>query len=60
MEARDLRNRTQDAPDRLVAPEQQPQAPTYQSPELCELGSLDKLQRYGFSYNDGKRYKDDY
>lgn len=31
-----------------------------QPPELFELGTLAKLQHYGFKYNDGKRYKDDY
>ena len=36
------------------------QSRPYQTPNLHDLGSLAKLQRYGFYYNDGKRYKDDY
>jgi hypothetical protein len=32
----------------------------YEAPELHEVGGLGKLQHYGFNYNDGYRYKNDY
>ena len=31
----------------------------YQKPTILELGSLDRLQAYGFNYFDGRRYKND-
>ena len=32
----------------------------YEAPALHEVGDLSKLQHYGFYYNDGYRYKNDY
>jgi hypothetical protein len=39
---------------------QAPQGQPYEAPELHEIGDLGKLNHYGFKYNDGYRYKDDY
>ena len=36
------------------------QCPPYEEPALHEVGDLSKLQHYGFYYNDGYRYKNDY
>jgi hypothetical protein len=38
---------------------QPPQAKSYESPELHELGTLAKLQHIGCNWRDGIRYKDD-
>jgi hypothetical protein len=48
------------APVNTQAPAGRAEAPrSYQKPALHELGSLGRLQAYGFNYFDGRRYKND-